>query len=118
MMHYELDSWKLSRKFVREIYRATEELPQHELYGLAAQLRRAAVSVTSHIAEGAGRETAADYRHFLVMARASLSEIDSQLILSNDLDFLADDTTENLRQKARRIRAVLNGQIRSLNTPH
>jgi four helix bundle protein len=71
----------------------TSQLPTHEIYGLSSQLRRAAVSVSSNIAEGASRSTAVDRKHFFVIARSSLVEIDTQLEICKRLNYISENPT-------------------------
>jgi four helix bundle protein len=75
----ELHVWQRSMQLATAVYRLTQGFPREEIYGLASQLRRAAVSVPSNIAEGHGRSSAAEYRHFLWIARGSNFEIQTQL---------------------------------------
>lgn len=75
----QLTVWQRSMELVQAIYAVTEHLPGHETYGLASQLRRAAVSISANIAEGRGRRTARDFSHFLRIADGSASEVDSHL---------------------------------------
>lgn len=87
-----------------------------ERFGLKSQMRRAAVSIPSNIAEGAGRRTTADYLRFLYDARGSISELDTQIILASDLGYLSDGDSEQLTDFLDRLNAVLQAQIASLET--
>jgi four helix bundle protein len=97
---------------VTEIYRFTQSFPEQEKYGLTSQLRRAAVSVPSNIAEGAARNSKKDFARFLYISLGSLSEIETQLIIAENLEYCADIdfNTESLSE----IRRLLLGLIRSL----
>ena len=95
-----------------EVYRITEAFPKRELYGLAAQLRRAAVSVVSNIAEGQGRLTYGEWRQLLSHARGSLYEIEAQTIASLRLGFIDTETFAVLRKQARNVGGQLIGLIR------
>jgi four helix bundle protein len=108
--HYDLEVWQEAMRLAREIYRASVELPPDERFGLTNQIRRAVVSVASNIAEGAGRGSKAEYSRFLLIARGSLMELDTQLWLCRDL-FQFDDS--QLRPAIERLIAKLNSLIRS-----
>lgn len=86
-----LEVWQKSRELAIFVYRITKRPPGEEKFGLAAQMRRAAISVSSNIAEGFGRQQNKDKEHFYVIASGSLSELLSQLILSNDLGYITAD---------------------------
>jgi four helix bundle protein len=88
--------WKRSITFVTQIYSATSTFPKHELYSLVSQLRRAAVSVPSNISEGAARKNTTEYRQFLYIALGSLSELETQLIICRNLDYLSSSDFEFL----------------------
>ena len=81
----QLKVWQRSIELVKEIYRATEQLPKSELYGLVSQMRRCAVSIPSNIAEGYKRGNIGEYIHFLSIADASAAELETQIILSKEL---------------------------------
>ena len=88
--HKKLEVWKMSISFVSMIYKATDQFPKSEIYGITNQLRRAAVSVPSNIAEGASRASLKDRKRFYEIARSSLVEIDTQLEISANLGFLKE----------------------------
>lgn len=92
--HKDLDVWKMSMDFVVDIYKLTRKFPSDEKFGLTSQLRRAAVSVPSNIAEGAGRKGVREYIQFLYIALGSLSELDTQLIIAERLGY--GDTKKQL----------------------
>jgi len=112
--HHELRAWQEAISLVRDVYAATQQFPADERFGLTAQLRRAAVSVPSNIAEGAARESAKEFAQFLVMARGSLSELETQLILARDLGYLAEDGYRQLTEKVETTFALIGGLLRSL----
>ena|SRR5258706_5412195 len=91
--HYKLEAWKESIALVSVIYRVTQEFPKDEIFGLTSQLRRAAVSVPSNIAEGAARHGSKEFAQFLNMAIGSVSEIETQLLIAVDLGYLAKDSS-------------------------
>ncbi len=86
----EMKIWQKARTLVKAVYEITEKLPKDELYGLTSQIRRAVVSVPANIAEGAGRGTDRDFGHFLNIARGSLFELDTLLILAKDLEYISE----------------------------
>jgi four helix bundle protein len=86
--HTTLEAWKEAIQFVTEIYVCTAGFPKNEQFGLVAQLRRAAVSVPSNLAEGAARKSKKEFLHFASISRASLSEIETQLIIATNLGFI------------------------------
>ncbi|WP_445427642.1 four helix bundle protein [Alishewanella sp. HL-SH05] len=89
-MHYELKVWQLAMDLVVDVYAITRQFPDIEKYCLASQMQRAAVSVPSNIAEGAGRESNADFIRFLTIARGSLSELETQLLIAQRLGYITD----------------------------
>lgn len=99
-----------------EIYRLSEQLPRVEIYGLTSQIRRAAVSVPSNIAEGQGRLTRGEFLHFLAQARGSLLELDTQLAIALDLNYLKADEHEQMDHEAYQVLGLLNRLIESLRT--
>ena len=86
--HENLQAWKEAMRLVRIIYDLTKAFPREEVYGLAAQMRRAAVSIPSNLAEGAARSSRKEFAQFLSMAKGSLSELETQLLISADLGYL------------------------------
>jgi four helix bundle protein len=110
-----LGAWNESRMLVAWIYRATADFPSDEKFGLISQIRRAAVSVVSNLAEGSARKSAKDQAHFYQISYSSLIEVLNQLIISNDLTFLGNDKLtegrtliENLTSK---IAALRNARL-------
>lgn len=110
--HHKLEAWKHAMQLVKTVYTTTSGFPDSELYGLTSQMRRAAVSVPSNIAEGAARETTAEFLRFLYIARGSLAELETQLLIAKDLGFSKD--TEGLMAEIFQVSALLDGLIRSL----
>jgi four helix bundle protein len=110
----ELIAWQKAMDFVAEVYRATRTFPKEEIYGITSQLRRAAVSIPSNIAEGQGRQTTGEFRQFLGHARGSLLETETQILLSERLEYLDSKTTEVIVEHAAELGRILNGLIRSL----
>jgi four helix bundle protein len=91
--HRDLLVWQKSMDLVEAIYRVTLKLPSHEQYGLISQLRRAAVSIPSNIAEGYGRQSTGNYRQFLSVSRGSLLELETQIEICVRLGYLAQPDT-------------------------
>ena len=96
------------------VYRTTEAFPRNEIYGLTSQLRRAAVSVASNIAEGQGRLTKGEFQHFLGQSRGSLLELETQLAIALDLRYLAASELAFLEARTSEVMRLLNGLITSL----
>lgn len=115
LQHYrELIVWQKAISFVEAIYRVTEEFPRSEIYGLTSQLRRAAVSVPSNIAEGQGRSTTRDFLHFLSMAQGSLMEVETQITIAQRLRYLNEQVETQLLEATAEIGRLLNGLRNSL----
>ena len=93
------------------IYRLTKTFPSDERFGLTQQLRRAAVSVVSNIAEGQGRLSPGEWRQFLSHARGSLCEVQSQIIVAHRLEYIDDEAWQRLRSSIRRVAEPLQGLI-------
>ena len=111
--HKKLDAWKLSMELVKRVYELTGSFPQHETYGLTNQLRRAAVSIPSNIAEGAARQTTKELINYLHISQGSLSELDTQLDISLALNYINDLDRNDLDQMMVRIDKMLSGLIAS-----
>ena len=113
-----LDVWNDARQFVAWIYKATSLFPADEKFGLTMQLRRAAVSVVSNLAEGSARTSFKDKAHFSQMAYSSLIEVLNQLIIANDLCFLSHEVLSDGRSKievlSSKIAALRNTQLAKL----
>ena len=110
--HKDLDVWKLSRELVSDVYRVSADFPKSELYGLTNQIRRSVVSIPSNIAEGSARQGNKEFIHFLYVALGSLAELETQLFLVIDLNYLKED--KKIFKKLERIRMMLLGLIRSI----
>src|SRR5438270_13972000 len=113
----ELLVWREAKGLTVRIYKETEGFPRSEAYGLTSQIRRAAVSISSNIAEGQGRLTPGEFRHFLGQARGSLLELDTQLAIAFDLHYLSQDGFESLAEDAYQVLGLLNRLIESLRQP-
>ena len=112
----ELLVWKKSIELVTEIYEITSVFPSEEKFGLVSQIRRAAVSIPSNIAEGNARRSSADYIQFLKIARGRGAEVETQIIISKNLGFMNDVKCEELTLKITEIMKMINGLINYLKT--
>jgi four helix bundle protein len=110
----DLRVWQEAMKLAGEIYRSTASFPKHELYGLSQQVRRAAVSVPSNIAEGKGHRSDKEFMHFLFHARGSLLELQTQLMIAEELQYLSRPEVERLLNPAAGVGRALSGLINSL----
>ena len=99
---------------VLNVNRCTQTFPKIEVYGLTSQLRRAAVSVSSNIAEGQARLSTGEFRHFLGNARGSLEEIETQVLIARDLCYLEQDQSDCLLKDTAEVGRILNGLLASL----
>ncbi|MDH4237373.1 MAG: four helix bundle protein [Nitrospira sp.] len=101
----ELEVWKLGKKIVLDVYRVTKDFPKEEMYGLVAQMRRAAVSIPSNVAEGFNRKHNPEYRQLLYVALGSCAELETQIEVAHDLGFLSigdrDEVLEQLDHESR-----------------
>ncbi len=107
----ELRVWQNGMRLSLEIYRATKGFPKDELYGLTSQLRRAAISVPNNIAEGKGYKSNKDLLRFLYMARGSCLEVQSELIIAGQLEYLSKDAAQKLLDDAAVVGRELNAMI-------
>jgi four helix bundle protein len=110
--HKDLKVWQESMTLVTQIYKISEDFPKHEIYGLSSQIRRAAVSIPSNIAEGAGRKGENEFTRFLYIALGSLSELETQLEISHRLGYIKD--IEVINNSIYFIRNMLANLIKSL----
>jgi len=110
--HKDLDVWNAAMELVTNIYKLTKSFPKDELYGLTSQMRRSAVSVPSNIAEGAARKSKAEFIQFLYIALGSLSELETQLIISKNLNY--SKTINGFLSKITDIRKMTFGLIKSI----
>jgi len=113
----DLRAWKQSVDLALEIYRETQTFPKNELYGLTSQLRRAAVSVPSNIAEGKGRSSHKKLILFLHHSRGSLLELETQLLIARELSYIKEPNVRHLLQQVENLAKGLNALINSLRKP-
>ena len=110
-----LIAWQKSKALAVEIYRATEGFPRSEMYGLTSQLRRAAVSIASNIAEGQGRVTKGEFVQFLGHARGSILEVETQLAIAADLGLISPDECQRCSEMTAEVLRLTNGLMDSLH---
>jgi four helix bundle protein len=113
----DLIAWQKAVDIVVDVYKATKGYPSEERFGLALQMRRAVVSIPSNLAEGQGRSTRKDYIHFLHIARGSIQELETQIIVSERLEFISKEIREGLLDRLGEVGRLVNGLIRSLSSP-
>jgi four helix bundle protein len=107
-------AWQKAIAFVTDVYRATQSFPNEEKFGLTSQLRRAAVSIPSNIAEGQGRLSRGEFRQFLGQAKGSICEVETQLLIAQNLGYLTE--SEPLLERLHEVARLLNGLLNSLTT--
>lgn len=107
--------WEKSHKQVLTVYKITSAYPKEEVFGITSQLRRAAVSVPSNIAEGCGRKSDADFKRFLIIAFGSASELEYLLILSKDLAYISDQIYKEHIKEVCHIKKMLTSLINKLS---
>lgn len=106
--------WQKGMVLVTEIYRESRKFPREEIYGLTSQMRRSVVSIPCNIAEGHGRTTRKDYVRFVDIALGSLSELETQLEIARNLDYLENGPYESLQERCRELERMLSSLIRKL----
>jgi four helix bundle protein len=111
----DLVAWQKSIVLVTEIYKATKLFPREEIFGLVSQLRRAAVSIPSNIAEGHGRLSNADRKHFVSQARGSVLELETQILIAHNLGYLSLDESQRLDSLASEVGRIINGLLKSFH---
>ena len=110
--------WQKAMELVKQTYLLTKSFPGNEVYGLTSQLRRAAVSIPSNIAEGQARGTTGEFRQFLMIARGSLAEVETQLLLAENLQLCGKERTAPVLRLQEETNRLLNALIKSLPTRH
>lgn len=111
----ELHVWQNSVELATEIYQLTKNYPKNERYGLTSQIRRCSISISSNIAEGAGRSGKKEFKYFLNIAYGSSFELETQLIISKNLKYIDDDRFESLYDNLTEIQKMLFNLIKSIN---
>ncbi|MEK6746916.1 MAG: four helix bundle protein [Pseudomonadota bacterium] len=110
----DLEVWKKSRILVKQIYQLTKDFPKDELYALTSQLRRAIISVPSNIAEGHSRSGTKDFIQFISIAIGSLAEVETQIILAEDLEYINSSKTEKIYGNIHELQRMLHALRTSL----
>jgi four helix bundle protein len=106
--------WQKSLLLLKSVYRATKNFPREEMWGLTSQIKRSAISIGSNIAEGSSKRSTREFIRFLNISYGSLSELEAQLIMAYELEFLPHDDLSALTERYNEIGKMLNGLIRSL----
>ncbi len=107
----DLDVWKKSLDLAVDVYKHVKFLPKEELYCLSDQMRRAAISIPSNISEGQQRYSNRDFKHFLLIAKGSLGELETQIMICERLEYLTREQSQNLYNQCSEIGKMLNGLI-------
>lgn len=114
--HKDLKVWQKGIELVKSIYEITQLFPSNEQFGLVSQMRRAAVSIPSNIAEGCGRNSDKELIHFLYIALGSASELETQIIISQELSFLQPEKSEQMQSLIFEIIKMTSSLIKSIRT--
>lgn len=114
----DLEVWQKSRILVKEIYSLSQNFPREEQFGLTTQIRRAVISIPSNIAEGHSRQSTKDYISFISMAIGSLAEVDTQMVLAQDLNYISnkdyaavESNIHSLQQMLHKLRGALKAKL-------
>lgn len=111
--HHKLAAWQESIVLVKLVYEVSSHYPKEEIYGITQQMRRAAVSVPSNIAEGAARGSSAEFARFLIIARASLSELETQVLITKELGYYHDD---KMLEQIDKVFALIGGLLKHVRS--
>ena len=114
--HKDLIAWQKSIDLVVDIYEITKQFPQNEIYGLISQIRRSVISIPSNIAEGAGRKSNKELLYFLNISLGSLSELETQIIISNRLNYINEDEFMKINEKIQELFKIISGLKNSLKS--
>jgi four helix bundle protein len=113
----DLDIWQKGIILVKDAYRETEHFPKEEIYGLTSQIRSAAISVPSNIAEGHIRQHRSEFRQFLSIALGSLAELETQIIVSRELSYISTEISERLIDQMSSLGKMIRCLIKKLTNP-
>ena len=111
-----IEIWKRSHKLTLEIYRATQQFPKDEIYGLTSQIRRAVSSIPTNIAEGCGRRTNAEMANFLNIASGSASEVEYEILLAKEINYISEEQYESWTREVSEIRSMLAAYMKKLKS--
>jgi four helix bundle protein len=111
--HHKLAAWQESITLVKLVYELTSHYPKEELYGITQQMRRAAISVSSNIAEGAARDSSTEFARFLIIARASLSELETQILIAKELGYYHDN---KVLEQLDKVFALIGGLLKKVRS--
>lgn len=114
--HKDLEVWKLGIGIAGDIYQLTENYPKNEIFGITSQMRRAAVSISANIAEGAARQSKKEFKHFLYIALGSASELDTLIEVCREINLQNDISLNKIQDKLTIISKMINRLIKSLNS--
>ncbi|HRJ57996.1 MAG TPA: four helix bundle protein [Anaerolineales bacterium] len=113
-----LKVWEKSHDLTLKIYKITDTFPNHELYGITSQVRRAAVSIPTNIAEGSGKDSDAELKRYFLIAMGSSSELEYLLLLAHELKYFSTSDYQELQESLTEIRKMLNAFIQKLKSSH
>ena len=114
--HKDLDVWKAAVILAKNIYSVTTTFPKEEIFGMTAQMRRCSVSIASNIAEGAARQSNKEFVQFLHIALGSAAELETQIIIAQEVKLGKNDVLKSLKEDLTRIRHMLRGLVKSVKT--
>ncbi|MBI4090749.1 MAG: four helix bundle protein [Candidatus Komeilibacteria bacterium] len=114
----DLFAWQEAHKLVLDIYTKTRNFPKEEMYGLVNQMRRCVVSVSSNIAEGFSRQSYLEKAHFYSMSQGSVTELQNQLIIANDVHYISDELFQVTYEQSVKVHKLLNGLIKKSKAIH
>lgn len=106
--------WQKAMELVKQVYQMVARFPVHERFGLSDQMRRAAVSIPSNIAEGQSRQHTTEFRHFLYIALGSLAELETQALIAHDVAYLPAEELQAIEALISEVRRMIHGLIRQL----
>lgn len=115
-MYENLEAWKEATNLAVQTYQVTKGFPKQEIFGITSQLRRASISISSNIAEGAGRRSKKDFKQFVHMASGSLNEVESLLHICSRLNLIIGDPYKGLKESAERVGRLIGGLLKYLDS--